>query len=128
MVPRQTKVKVRWDDILARRAAEGGVQDGLEGAAALILEASNQLVPFDTGALMGTGQVDFDLDAETASVYYDTPYAVRVHQNPRFRFQGGRRGRYLANATSQGKTRVASEFEEKMTFRFRRRSKLPPLK
>lgn len=124
MAARQPKVKIRWDDILARRAAGDGVQDGLEGAAAVILEASNQLVPYDTGHLASTGQVDFDLDDETAHVYYDTPYAVRLHQNPKFRFGGGRRGRYLGTAASQGRSRVADEFAEKMRFRFRRRSKL----
>lgn len=118
--PVTTKVKVTWDDILAQRAVDDGVHDGILGAAEVILTASNQLVPFATGHLMSTGQVDFDLKEETAHVYYDTVYAAKLHQNPKYHFQGGRRGKYLSTAAIQGKTKVLGEFDTALKFRFRR--------
>lgn len=117
------KVKVTWDDILARRAAQDGGADGLTALAEVILEASNQLVPYDTGTLMGTGQVDFDLEELKASVYYDTVYAAKLHQNPKWHFQNGRRGKYLRTAVMQARPRAAQFIGDKMKLRFRGRRK-----
>lgn len=115
-----TKVKVTWDDIVARRAADEGAQDGLVLAAEMLLEASNQLVPLDKGQLMGSGAVDFDLEAQTASVYYDTVYAARVHQNPKWNFKNGRRGGFLRTAARQGKDHVLAKIGDGFKLRFRR--------
>lgn len=113
------KVKVSWDDIVAQRAAKEGQQDGLVEAAGMLLDASNQIVPLDRGDLMGAGQVDFDLDAGTASVYYDTVYAAKLHQNPKYNFQNGRRGKFLQQAVRQGATRVTELYAEKFRVKFR---------
>lgn len=113
------KVKVTWDDIMARHAAMEGGADGLLEAAQIILEASNQIVPFDQGTLMGSGAVDFDFDEQTAHVYYDTVYAAKLHQNPKYNFQGGRRGKYLRTAAMQSKPRLAPTLAEGMKLKFR---------
>lgn len=119
---RATKVKVTWDDILAAREADEGAHEGLLGAAEILLTASNQLVPLDTGELMGSGAVDFDLESKTATVYYDTVYAAKLHQNPTYNFQNGRRGKYLATAFSQGRSRVLETIGQPIKLRFSRRS------
>lgn len=119
---RATKVKVTWDDIMARRAVDEGSQDGLTRAAEIILEASNQIAPLDQGGLTGSGAVDFDLDAKTASVYYDTVYAAKLHQNPKYNFQNGRRGKYLQTATRQARTRVLDAVGEGLKLKFRGRT------
>lgn len=115
------KVRVTWADIVARQAAQEGGADGLIGAAQMILEASNQLVPYESGTLMGSGAVDFDLDAQTAHVFYDTVYAARLHQNPKFAFGRGRRGKFLAAAARQGREHAATAIGEGLRLRFRGR-------
>lgn len=117
------KVKVTWDDIVARRASQEGGADGLTNLAEVILEASNQLVPYDQGTLMGSGQVDFDLEELKASVYYDTVYAAKLHQNPKYHFQNGRRGKYLRTAVMQARPRAAQLIGDKLKLRFRGRAR-----
>lgn len=117
----QPKVRITWNQILAEREADHGRREGLIGAAEMLLEASNQIVPFDKGGLLGSGAVDFDFAEGTASVFYDTVYAAKLHQNPRYNFQNGRRGKWLATAFSQGKTRVMEKFGQGFALRFRRK-------
>lgn len=118
------KVKVKWDDIVAQRAAKAGQQDGLTEAAGMLLDASNQIVPLDRGDLLGSGQVDFDLDAGTASVYYDTVYAAKLHQNPKYNFQNGRRGKFLQSAVRQGAARVTELYAEGFRVKFGKGNKV----
>lgn len=114
------KTRVTWKDIAAAHAANEGGRDGLMNAAEAILDASNQVVPFESGELMGTGAVDFDTGEMTAHVLYDTVYAARLHQNPKFNFQNGRRGKFLKSA-AQGAARYAEELiGEGLKGRFRR--------
>lgn len=114
------KVRITWNDILANRAADEGGKDGLINAAEAILEASNQIVPYEQGELTGSGGVDFDFGAKLASVYYDTVYAARLHQNPKFNFQNGRRGKYLATAFRQGQKRVLTSIGDGLRMKFSR--------
>ena len=65
----------------------------LTAAAGEILRVANKTVPFKEGMLVGSGAVDADEMKGTVS--YDTPYAVRLHQNPQYQFNFGRRGKWL---------------------------------
>ena len=58
-----------------------------------LLRLSSLEVPHDTGALQASGNVS--KDELEATVSYDTPYAVRLHEHPEYRFQKGRKGKYL---------------------------------
>jgi hypothetical protein len=58
-----------------------------------LLRLSTSEVPHDTGYLQASGKVS--KKSLEAAVSYNTPYAVRVHEHPEFRFQGGRKGKYL---------------------------------
>ena len=60
-----------------------------------ILRTSVREVPHHTGNLQSTGDTR-PLAAETGHmVYYDTDYAAKMHENPQFSFQKGRKGKYL---------------------------------
>ena len=123
-MPRQPKIKVTWDDALAMKASDDGATEGLLLAARMILGATNQVVPYAQGTLMGSGAVDFYIKDKIASVYYDTVYARKLHQNPRFKFQNGRRGKYLQYTLGQSRKQddVLNLFGEGMKAGFRRRS------
>jgi hypothetical protein len=59
-----------------------------------ILRLSQSQVPHDVGTLQNSGRVE-PHPREYAEVGYNTPYAARLHENPQFRFQKGRKGKYL---------------------------------
>lgn len=114
------KIKVNWDDIEAMRAADQGVADGLQMAAQEILAASNQIIPFDEGVLAGSGAIDWSKVAEMAHVFYDTPYAVKLHEDRHLKIQGGRTVQYLRKATMSSKPHVLLWFGDALKLRFRK--------
>jgi hypothetical protein len=81
-----------------------GVGRALFKGASHILNESNNIAPKDEGTLIQTSGVDVDVDEGKASVYYTQKYAVRLHEHPEYKFQGGRQGKFLEQAvTSEGK-------------------------
>ena len=58
-----------------------------------ILRLSQFEVPHDTGLLQSTGQVEPDGDGKI--VGYHKVYAARLHEHPEYRFQKGRKGKYM---------------------------------
>lgn len=80
-----------------RRAAAEGLFD----AAEFLLEEANRTVPFAEGTLARSGTPSVDAGSLTAAVSYDTPYARRQHEHPEYRFQGGRRGKWLEKTLAE---------------------------
>ena len=80
--------------VVEKAKAEGAVK-----AAQVLLEASQQQVPLDTGALMESGRVEYD--GESASVSYSAPYALRWHEE-HANFQNGRKNKYLEDPANDG--------------------------
>lgn len=58
-----------------------------------ILRLSQMEVPHDTGYLQDTGVVEEMGD--NVVVGYHTPYAARLHEHPEYKFQKGRKGKFL---------------------------------
>ena len=81
---------------LVRQAAARG----LALAAEHVLSVSNQHVPIEEGTLERSGAVDVDPTALAASVSYDTPYAVRQHEDLSMRHDAGRSAKYLETAST----------------------------
>ncbi len=109
-------MKVVWRDIEARRAAEDGQYDGLLRAAREVLAASNMIVPLDTGVLLGSGAIDVYHDR--ASVYYDTPYAAKLHQDRKLHIRGGRRVQYLRKAAVSSRPHIVRWFGDAFKIKF----------
>lgn len=86
-------MKTREVKAIIRNATKQAISDSAE----YILQESNKIVPLDEGTLQRSGEVDMMSvgDSHEASVSYDTPYATRLHENPQYNFQGGRKGKYL---------------------------------
>lgn len=93
-------MNIKWDitDFMSKSAKVdsailAAATKGVGQAGDELLRLSTLEVPHDEGTLQATGKVTKkDL---TAAVSYNTPYAVRLHEHPEFRFQGGRKGKYL---------------------------------
>lgn len=80
---------------------------GLFLASEHILQVSNLHVPIapDGGTLERSGVASHDEATLTAAVSYDTPYAVRQHEEMGYHHAPGRTAKYLENAgNSESKT------------------------
>lgn len=60
-----------------------------------ILRLSELEVPHDKGTLQNSGTVQ-EIDGNVV-IGYHTPYAARLHEHPEYRFQKGRKGKYLVD-------------------------------
>lgn len=74
------QVRATWHGDQAKQAVQSGAARGLLLAANHVLTEANRTVPWDQGPLERSGAVDVDGQALQASVYYDTPYARRQHE------------------------------------------------
>jgi hypothetical protein len=82
-----------------KRAVLQAAADGLNDAAEIILNESDAHVPMDTGALENTGKVSAATVANlSATISYDTPYAVIQHEDMSRHHKPGRTAKYLENA------------------------------
>lgn len=76
--------------------AEEGARKGLVLATNHVLQVSNQRVPNETGDLERSGRAT--VDDLRGAVSYDTPYAVRQHEELTWRHSRGGRAKYLESA------------------------------
>ena len=79
----------------ARQAARQGLALGAEH----LLTASQAQVPVDEGTLRRSGAAS--QDGDTAAVSYDTPYAVRQHEELGYRHPRGGKAKYLEDPLTQ---------------------------
>ena len=88
-------VTVTWNGDRAKRATQAGAERGLLLAANHVLTEANRTVPWDQGPLERSGAVDVDRQALQASVYYDTPYARRQHEEVTWKHPRKGRAKWL---------------------------------
>lgn len=79
----------------AERAIREAAARGLLLAADHVLGEANAVVPLDEGPLQHSGTASVDESTLTAAVSYDTPYAVRQHEELDYRHAPGRQAKYL---------------------------------
>lgn len=74
-----------------REAAAKGLTDGCEHW----LQRSREVVPIEEGTLERSGVATVDRAELVGAVSYDTPYAVRQHEDLNLRHDPGRTAKYL---------------------------------
>ena len=77
----------------------------LKDIAEYVLGESIQQVPHEEGDLQSSGKVSVDEGSSRAAVSFDTPYAVRQHEDMTFKHDPGRKAKYLEdplNAAANG--------------------------
>lgn len=82
----------------ARAVLNGSANRGVAIAAEHILGVANAQVPIEEGTLERSGTVSTDPANFTAAISFDTPYAVRQHEDMTARHDAGRNAKYLENA------------------------------
>lgn len=76
---------------------KAALRRGLLIAGEHILNVSNSRVPIEEGDLERSGVVS-EVDADTVAISYDTPYAVRQHEDLTYKHDAGRSAKYLSIA------------------------------
>lgn len=82
---------------MVRKAAAEGIGQFAEG----VLTVANDRAPIEEGVLIGSGETDLDAKALKASIFYDTPYAARQHEDTRLRHDEGREAKWLENTIKE---------------------------
>lgn len=77
------------------RRMHAGAAKGLKVALEHLLQVSREQVPHEEGTLERSGTVSVDDASLTGAVSYDTPYAVRQHEDLTLRHDEGRKAKYL---------------------------------
>ena len=78
-----------------RAAERAGAAKGLKKAAEHLLQVSRELVPHEEGTLERSGTTAVDERNLRAAVSYDTPYALRQHEELTWKHDEGRQAKYL---------------------------------
>lgn len=88
-------VEMHWDDSHARRAAQDGAAHGLTLGTEHLLGVSRNRAPIEEGTLERSGEASVDASALKGAVSYNTPYAVRQHEELDWQHDPGRTAKYL---------------------------------
>lgn len=84
----------------------------LSDAADELLRLSQFEVPLDKSRLMNSGTTEPEDDYYL--VGYNTPYAARLHEHPEYKFQNGRKGKYLEGPLKRNTALFRNTIKEKM--------------
>lgn len=78
-----------------QREMRAGAARGLLLGAEFVLAQATEVVPLDEGPLQDSGEASVDASSLQAAVSYNTPYAVRQHEELDYRHAPGRTAKYL---------------------------------
>lgn len=98
--------RLQFDGDAATQAMRQGAARGLYLAAEHVLTESQAVVPIDEGPLQHSGTASVDEPSLTAMVSYDTPYAVKQHEDLTLRHAPGRTGKYLERPLNAERAQV----------------------
>lgn len=90
--------------------AQKATEQVLRQAAEYVLEEANRTVPLDEGPLQASGVTD--VEGTTATVSYDTPYAVVQHEDVTLYHRGNGRAKWLEMTMQEQAGRVGKFVEE----------------
>ncbi|MFD9853453.1 hypothetical protein ACFWXZ_14490 [[Kitasatospora] papulosa] len=89
------RARLTWDSDTVIRGTRDGAARGLRLGSEHVLQVSRGRVPIEEATLERSGTATVDEEELTAAVAYDTPYAVRQHEDMGLRHDAGRTAKYL---------------------------------
>lgn len=102
------RTRLNWNGAAALRGTRAGAVRGLRVAAEHVLTQSRKVVPIEEATLERSGVATVDESSLTAAVSYDTPYAVRQHEELNYRHDAGRTAKYLERPLTEEAANVAA--------------------
>ncbi|WHM36312.1 hypothetical protein [Streptomyces sp. BPTC-684] len=101
------RARLRWNGDAVLRGTRAGAIRGLRIAAEHVLTESRKRVPIEEATLERSGAATVDESRLSAAVAYDTPYAVRQHEELNYRHDAGRTAKYLEGPLTEEAGTVA---------------------
>lgn len=101
-----TRAKMKWHGRKATKAARRGAVRGLDDAVEWLLGEAVDIVPIEEGTLARSGTADVDEGQLRGAVSFDTPYAVRQHEDLNLRHDTGRQAKYLETPMNTGRRTI----------------------
>lgn len=104
---------------LVKEVAEKAAMKGLKLLAENILGESQKLVPVDTGILQKSGTMTTDKANKTVTISYNTPYALKQHEDGSLKHPRGGEAKYLERPfnekAGQAENFIGNELYKAMT-------------
>lgn len=107
--------EVKVDVSAIKQATSQAAEKALFLAAEHVLSVSTRKVPHDRGTLQNSGRTSVDGKNLRAVVSYNTPYAVRQHEDMTLRHGGGRSAKYLESSLNGEMAKVRQIIVDAMT-------------
>lgn len=104
--------RLTWNADKSAKQIDTAARDALRDGGEVILDESNQIAPIDEGALINSGKVAVSDDSVVVS--YDTPYAVRQHEDVTMQHTNGRQAKFLETAYKANQKRVIEYVAKKI--------------
>lgn len=92
---RSVRTTVEWHGDRVTAQEKAAAVRGLTIAAEYLLGEAKAIVPIEEATLERSGVASVDRSSMTAAVSFDTPYAVRQHEELTWRHDPGRQAKYL---------------------------------
>lgn len=106
-------VLAAFDDLV--RKVDPANDKALEATALEGLRLTQFEVPHDEGTLQNSGVVEPIKDGYVLG--YHTPYAARLHEHPEYRFQKGRKGKYIEDPLNRNEKALGLKFGKEFQMR-----------
>ncbi|MFI8200032.1 hypothetical protein ACIF6K_26510 [Streptomyces sp. NPDC085942] len=90
-----TGARLTWNGDAVLRGTRAGAARGLRLGAEHVLQVSRGRAPIEEGTLERSGTATVDEDELRAAIAYDTPYAVRQHEDMTLRHDAGRTAKFV---------------------------------
>lgn len=110
----KAEVTVDWNGPQVADKMRGGAARGLLIAMEYLLTEANVGVPLDEGVLERSGVAQVDLQQLVGVVSYDTPYAVRQHEDLTARHAPGRHAKWLELALMRNRGNLVKLVQKQM--------------
>lgn len=88
-------VKCFFDKELAQEVVEKAAMKGLRSLGEVILTEAKELCPVDSGTLRQSGSVRANSKNKTVEISFNTPYALKQHEEMSYNHPNGGQAKYL---------------------------------
>lgn len=111
---------IKWHGARAKDAAQAGARRGLARLGEHVLEQAKRIVPIEEHTLEDSGTVSVDPTELRVAVSFDTPYAVRQHEELDWKHDEDRQAKYLetpleaAESSGLAKRLIAEEIRREL--------------
>lgn len=102
----------KWNGKQASEQLARALPSVLRDVGEVVLDESNKIAPIDEGTLINSGSVSVEED--TVAVGYDTPYAIRQHEDMTLNHKNGRQAKFLETAAKNNRKKIQTYIQEQL--------------